>query len=103
MTTSDIQAMLVTADSSIRHHFSMGTGSDYSYWEETERLPLTGDDGHMTGWRFYVHRFTKSESDTVADTLFNLLDGDPRTTVQHSKAYEPETGYIHHIFRCEGY
>lgn len=103
MTLSEIRTMLVEVDPAIRHYFSMGTGEDYTYWEEIQRLDLTADGGHEEGWHFYVHRFTKDEADPIAQALFEALDGDCRTTVIHRVDYEPDTGYLHHIFECEGY
>lgn len=103
MTLGDIRALLVGVDPDIRHYFSTETERDYSFWEETQRLPLTADDRHDEAWRFYVHRFTRDEFDPLARRLFAALDADPRTTVAHTVDFEPETGYIHHIFECEGY
>ena len=103
MTLGDIRTLLVSADPAIRHYFSTDTDKDYSYWEETQRLPFARDDRHDEGWRFYVHRFTKSEFDPVARRLFETLDADPRTAVAHGTDVERKSGYIHHIFECEGY
>jgi hypothetical protein len=50
-----------------------------------------------------AHRFTKSDSDPVAPALFAALDAEPSVTVRWLQDYEPSTGYIHHIFDCEGY
>lgn len=103
MTLSDIRDLLITADPAIRHYFSAETHRDYSYWQETRQLPIMADDCHESGWRFYVHRFTRCEDDPVAQRIMETLDADPRTTVSHQVDYEPESGYIHHIFDCEGY
>ena len=102
MTISDIKAKLAVVDPAVRHYYSMGTGEAYTCWEETQRLPLVGDDYHCeVGWRFYVHRFTKTEDDTIADALWIALDTAPEIAAQHTVTYEPDTGYIHHIFTCE--
>ena len=106
MTRDEIRALLVTADPNIKHYFSMASGDAYSYWEETQRLPFMGDDCHDAAdqaWKFYVHRFTKTENDIIAQTIFDTLDADPRTAVRYSVTYENDTGYIHHIYECEGY
>ncbi len=104
MTLSDIRTLLVSVDPNIKHYFSMGAGESYSYWEETNRLPFSADDRHEEGWHFYVHFFTKTECDPVADSFFNTLDEDPRTTVRWTVGdREEDTGYIHHIYECEGY
>lgn len=103
MTLGDIRTLVVSVDPAARHYFSTETDSDYTYWEETRRLPFLADDIHQEGWRFYVHRFTRDEFDPVPHRLFVALDSDPRTAVIHRVVFEPDTGYIHHIFECEGY
>lgn len=106
MTLSEIRSLLVSVDPDIRHYFSMSDADAYTYWEETRRLPLIADDRYGAedqGWHFYVHRFTRTEGDTIAQNFFNTLDADPRTTVIWQTDYEHDTGYIHHIFECEGY
>ena len=102
MTLADIKTLLTSVDSGVRHYYSMGTGEAYTCWEETQRLPLVGDDYHCEiGWRFYVHRFTKDEDDTTASALWTALDQHPAIAVQHTVTFEQDTGYIHHIFACE--
>ena len=106
MTRDEIKALLVTADPSIRHYFSMSDAEAYSYWEETQRLPFLADDVHDASnqaWKFYVHRYTKTEDDAIAQAIFDTLDADPRTTVRWIINHDPQDGYIHHIFECEGY
>lgn len=102
MTISEIRNTLVAVDPSISHYFSMGTGKPYTYWEETQRVPLMGDGGAAEeGWRFTVHRFARQENDSVAAGLLDALENDDRITVDYLVDYERETGYIHHIFDCE--
>lgn len=103
MTLGEIRDLLVSVDPDIRHYFSTETQQDYTFWEETGRLPLTRDDRHAEAWRFAVHRFTRDEFDPVARRLFDALDADPRTAVIHTVDQEPDTGYIHHIYQCEAY
>ena len=106
MTRDEIKALLVTADPNIKHYFSMSNAEAYSYWEETRRLPFMADDAHNSAdqaWRFYVHRYTRTEDDAIAQAIFNALDADPRTTVIWTTGFDHESGYIHHIFECEGY
>ena len=103
MTLEEIREVLVTADPDIMHYFSMSDKEAYSYWEETRRLNLIADGRHQEGWRFYVHRFSKTEGDTIAATIFDTLDENPRTSVVWTIDFENDTGYIHHIFECEGY
>ena len=103
MTLSEIKTLLVSADATIKHYFSKSTGSAYSYWEETRMLPTVSDGEHDEHWMFYVHRFTKEENDATAAAIFAKLDGDPRVSVKWIHGgYEHDTGYLHHIFECEG-
>ena len=77
MTLTEIKTLLVSADANIKHYFSKNTASEYSYWEETQQLPTIVDDRHEEHWRFYVHRWVQG-------------------------GYDRESGYLHHIFECEG-
>lgn len=103
MTLDEIRVFLTAVDPGIKHYFSMAEGDAYSYWEETRPLPFCADGGHTGGWRFYVHRFTRNETDTVAEALYAALDASDRIAVRRTVDYERDTGYIHHIFECEGY
>lgn len=103
MTLAEIRSKLVAIDPDIRHHYSTESSRDYTYWSEITRLPLTADGVHDEGWRFYVHRFTRNEFDPIARQIFDALDEDPRFAVREDRDFEPDTGYIHHIFTCEGY
>lgn len=104
MTLAEIQTLLVGADPDIKHYFSMKRGKAYSYWEETQRLATMADDHHADdAWRFYVHRYTKEEYDEIASHLFRVLDDHPGISVIHTVDYDPDSGYIHHIYECEGY
>lgn len=103
MTLSAIKALVAAVDPAVRHYWSAADGTDYTVWEETERLPLAADDRHIEqGWVFYVHRFTKTENDAIAAQLFQALDALPEIAVAETVDQEPDTGYIHHILRCEG-
>lgn len=104
MTKAEIKALIVSVDPGARHRFSMEKGKDYTYWNETHRLPLMSDDEHdEEAWAFVVHRFTKDDNDPVAPALFAALDAEPSVAPAWRQDFEPETGYIHHIFDCEGY
>lgn len=106
MTLNDIRDMLVSVDPDIKHYFSAAEGEAYSYWEETQRIPFVGNDRYPSGdeaWRFYVHRYTKTSGDQIALAFFETLDEDVRTAVRWTIDFENDTGYIHHIFECEGF
>lgn len=102
MTLTELQAMLAGIDPDIRHGWTMATGRDYTYWEETDRLTLAGDDRPVeSGWVVYVHRFSKRNVDPVAEAIWEALNALPNVAVQQADSYEPDTGYTHHAFRCE--
>ena len=103
MTLTDIRDLLVSVDPDIKHYFTDSTAPAFSYWEETARLGMITNDRHEDSWRFYVHRYTKAENDAVAAQLFDTLDQDPRITVRYTVDYDPDSGYTHHIYECEGY
>ena len=106
MTLNEIKALLVSVDSGIRHYFTMSDAEAYTYWEEGQLISRTGDDRHPVAdqaWRFYVHRFTRTEGDSTIAALFEALDQDPRTTVKWITDFDKESGYIHHILECEAY
>lgn len=106
MTLNEIRDMLVAVDPDIRHYFTMSDEESYTYWEETRPLPFVAEGGHpagQSGWRFYVHRFTKIEGDPLAASIYEALDESFRVAVQWTVDREQDTGYIHHIFECEGF
>lgn len=104
MTLGDIRALLVQADPGCRHYFSAEEQEDYTYWQEGVRLPFTADDTHLEAWAFTVHRFTRSEYDPTVSRITGTLDACPEVAVRYQGGvFERETGYIHHIWDCEGY
>jgi len=102
VTLAEIRDTLVAVDPTISHYFSMGNGKPYTYWEETQAMPLMGDGGWAEeGWHFSVHRFAREENDTVAAALLEALKSHDEIAVDYLVDYETDTGYIHHIFDCE--
>lgn len=104
MTLSEIKALILSADATAEHYESSRTGSDsYTVWREVRRLAATADDRHIEGWAFQVDRFTRDEFDATAEALFEALDGSDRVAVYHAVDFERDSGYIHHIYDCEGF
>ena len=105
MTLDDIKTLIVAVDPEARHyHSDKRNAPAYTVWREVERLDITADDRHGDeAWAFQVDRFTKAEGDAIAAALFAALDADDRVAVAHLVDFEADTGYIHHIFDCEGY
>lgn len=103
MNLEDIQFFCASIDPDIRHYFTTETKKNYSYWEEINVLPLLADDHHEPAWRFAIHRFTRIERDPVVRRLFDVLENDDRIAYSYTSDFEQDTGYIHHVFTCEGY
>ena len=104
MTLDDIRLLVVSVDPEAAHYESPRQGQEaYTVWQETRRLDLSADDSHADeGWAFTVDRFSRKEIDPIRRALFAALDGDERVAVTELTAYEPDTGYIHSIFDCQG-
>lgn len=102
MTLYEIQALMVSVDPEARHYDSAQRHGPYTVWKEGPTLGMMGDGQHMGGIRFTVHRFTKREGDRIAAALYSALEARDDVAFAYQTDYEPETGYIHHIFDCEG-
>ena len=103
MTLPEIKALILSADATAERYESSHTGSDsYTVWRGVHRLAVAADNRHIEGWAFQVDRFTRDEFDPVAEALFAVLDGSDRVAVYHEIDYERDSGYIHHIYDCEG-
>ena len=104
MTLAEIKDMIVACDPNAGHYESAYRGaSAYTVWQETRELAIMADDLHQGGWAFQIDRYTKNEDDAIAYGIRAALDGDERIAYSHLVDFEPETGYIHHIYDCEGY
>lgn len=104
MTVEEIKAIVVAVDANAGHYESAYQGAEaYTVWQELRPLPIEGDDGHkVEAWAFQVDRFTKDEADAIAPAMRAALEAEPRVAFAYEVDYERDTGYIHHIFDCEG-
>lgn len=103
MTVADIRDMVLQADPYASHYEQHGNLRNYTVWREYRRLPATADDRHVPGWAFQIDRFTQLEYDPVADDIEEVLESTPNVSYSYSVDFENDTGFIHHIFDCEGY
>ena len=103
MTLEQIRALVVSVDPYAGHyHSAHRPGEAYTVWYEVQRAGLFANNVRPDkSWRFQIDRFTKNEFDPIPAALEAALDADPRIAYDHLTDYEPETGYIHHIFDCE--
>lgn len=103
MTKAEIQAFVVSIDPNAGHYESAFRGSDaYTEWREDGTLPFMGDNRHQGGIHFIIDRYTKDENDAIAAAFFSALEEKDDVAFEHITDEEPDTGYIHHIFDCEG-
>ena len=49
-----------------------------------------------------MDRFTKTEDESLAESIRRALEERDNIAVDYRVDYEQDTGYIHHIFDCEG-
>lgn len=103
MTLDDIRALVISVDRFAGHYQSAHRpGASYTVWQEIRRAGLRADNTMPDkSWRFQIDRYTKDEFDPVAPALEAALDADPRVAFDYQVAFEPQSGYIHHIFDCE--
>ena len=102
MTCSEIKAWLITVDPTIERYESSHTGSDaYTVWRELGPAGIYADGETQGVTRFQVDRFTKTEDDATALAIWVALEGRDDIAFEYLIDFEPDTGYIHHIFDCE--
>ena len=103
MTVAEIKELLVSVDPGVQRYEHDHEGEDaYTVWCELGRIGEYGDGEEEGTIRFQVDRFTKEEDDATAAALLAALEAEDDIAVDYLVDYERETGYIHHIFDCEG-
>ena len=103
MTVNEIKTMLVGVDPGVQRydHDGAGEADAYTVWQELTPLGLYGDGEEEGSWRIQVDRFTRTEDEATAQMLRETLEEQDDIAVEYRVDYEPDTGYIHHIFTCE--
>lgn len=101
MTLQEFETVIKAADPSATHY--AGTGkSNYTRWREYGESSLHGGNMRQERvLRIQVDRFTKLESDPVVAAIDAALERDDIAIRDHLIDFEPDTGYIHHIWDCE--
>lgn len=103
MTLEDIRAFVAAIDPDAGHFASAYQGSPaYTVWKEFNTLGMMADDQHQGGIKFQIDRFARDEFDRIARDIKAALEADPRIAYRKETDYERDTGYIHHIYECEG-
>ena len=100
MQLADFKNLLLTADSKATKWKGVGTGN-YTTWRPFE-FPALMADGERSEkiMRIQVDRFTKLDNDPVVTAIAEALAGDDDVAYEYLVDFEPDTGYIHHIFDC---
>lgn len=104
MTASEIKKLLTDVDPDAQRyeHDGAGTADAYTVWYELRPVGLYGDGQEEGSIRFQVDRFTRTEDEPTAAALRAALEGADDIAVDYQVDYEKDSGYIHHIFVCEG-
>ena len=104
MTIQEIKNLLVAVDPDIQRydHDRAGTGEAYTVWAEIHPVGFYGDGQEQGSIRFQVDRFTKEEDEAMAESIRRALEDADYIAVDYRVDYEKNTGWIHHIFDCEG-
>ena len=104
MTASEIKKLLTDVDPDAQRyeHDGAGTSDAYTVWRELRPVGLYGDGQEEGSIRFQVDRFTKEEDEQMAALIRAALEGQDDIAVEYLVDYEKDSGYIHHIFVCEG-
>lgn len=100
MTLAEFRDILLAADPQALHYKSM-QNTNYTRWQEYGAGHLSGDSLYIDRkWRIQVDRFTKIEYDPVVDLITSVLDRDD-ISFGYLCDFEPDTGYVHHVWDCE--
>lgn len=104
MTVDDIKDFVVAIDPDADHYESeYREGASYTVWYEQGPIEEDSGDGeYLGGIKFTIARITREENDVIAAALYAALDASDTIAFQYKPDFDPESGYILHIFACEG-
>lgn len=102
MTLEDVRDLVLAADPAALHYRHARGCGPYTTWRETQRILRRADDAPELGWAFTIDRFTQQEFDPVAAAIERVLLEAEGVAYRYTVDYERDSGYIHHIFDCEG-
>lgn len=103
MELREIKQIVQKADPDAAHYISASKDREaFTIWGEYERIGLFGDDGYAEkGWRFEIDHYTNKEFSEVPERIERVLL-ESEIAFTYRVTYQPSTGYIRHIFECEG-
>lgn len=104
MTVREIKDLLIAVDPDVQRydHDRAGSGDAYTVWQELRPVGFYGDGREDGSIRFQVDRFTRDEDEPTAAAILDALESRDDIAVDYQTDYERDTGYIHHIYVCEG-
>ena len=104
MTIEEVRSLLISVDPDVQRydHDQAGKGDAYTVWREIRPVGFYADGKEAGSLRFQVDRFTKEEDEETAAEILRALSERDDITVDYLVDYERDTGYIHHIYDCEG-
>lgn len=102
MTLEEIKAFVLSVDPTAKHYLSYEKGESYTTWTEYGLSDFNADNQPAAGYRFQIDRFTKSEKDSIQSAFMAALKSSDHIAFSYTVMTEPDTGYIHHVFDCEG-
>lgn len=103
MTRAEIKALILSVDPDAKHFVSAKRGPAFTVWGEYERADLIADDRQDYGWHFEVNRYTTDDEDAIAAALETALSEHPGVVLRaYQIGYDAKSGYIRHVFDCEG-
>jgi hypothetical protein len=103
MRVEDIKDVVLSAAPEAQHYMVAKKGESFTVWQEYRQLDFSADDEHAEAWAFQVDHYTKLEFDPIAKAIRQALEEYPGTTYRYEVVVENDTGYIRHMFDCEGH
>lgn len=76
--------------------------SAFTEWHPIRPIGVHANGKILPGWSFQIDRYCKDDGDEIAADIYCALDEDDRIAVSYEIIYEDDTGYIRHLFSCEG-
>lgn len=101
MMLDEFAALLITADPGATKWKGAGTGN-YTVYHPYEIGGLRAD-GRIVESRLKVQvdRYTRLDLDPIVESLGAAFESTDDIACRHLVEFEPDTGYIHHIWDCE--
>lgn len=96
-----LKELLLSIDPDATKFQGAGKGN-YTVWTPYgENALQAGNRRREVAAAVQIDRFTKDDPDEIADAIYAALDAAAFVAFEYLLDYEPDTGYIHHIYDCE--